>query len=96
LKGKEMTILSASFASLSLSRRCSFMSDSERQQVVAHAIMQMDTEDVLTDLLLGVMDGEAGLPHGLHKRLADHIEQHLCKSNAMSEFIETSARRAHG
>jgi hypothetical protein len=86
------SILSASFQSLSLSRRCSYLSDTERERIVSYAVGQFDTDDILADIVQGLMDGETGLPTGLVKQLESHIEYWLARSNAQVEF-ERSANR---
>jgi hypothetical protein len=83
------TILSDSFQALSLARRCSYLSDSERERIVSYAVGQFDTDDILADIVQGFMDGEAGLPTGLVKQLESHIEYWLARSNAQAEFERT-------
>jgi hypothetical protein len=80
------TILSASFQSLSLARRCSYLSDSERQRFAEYFILQADCEDVVMDIVLSIADGDEGLPADLRKRIKEHWEQWLAKSNAQVEF----------
>jgi hypothetical protein len=85
------TILADSFQALSLARRCSYLSDSERQRFAEYFIYQSDCEDDILSIVHAIADGDEGLPPELRKRIKEHWETWLAKSNAQVEF-ERSVR----